>query len=205
MLGVALRHYLSTISMPKIKLSSSDWVDFYRPIVERNRKDVSKLLDFWKSEFGYPVEKGMDFSLYTEECGHFYGCDMEDLLEGNLEELVENGYDRDEVLLCYGVLVYNPEILEEQIAKSTNPDVYISGNIPPQKACQEDGESYNALLSNQTFGYDIVDCYGFGRFWESQGNMLKIEARDIYDLLQGAAYTQLYERLNCIKPKNEIL
>lgn len=182
-----------------IMLSTDNWADFYRPVIERNRKEVSRLLNFWKVEYNYPIEKGIDFSKYEEYCGHFYDWNFEDLLDGSLDKLIDLGYNRDEALLCYGVLGYHSAILNEQIAKETNPDVYISGDIKPQMASCEDGESYNALVSCNTFACDIVDCYAFGRFWEDTDKILKVESRDIYDLLQGAAYTQLYKRLTNIK------
>lgn len=182
-----------------IMLSYDTWVDSYRPIIERNREEVSHLLNFWKVEYNYPIENGIDFSKYEEYCGHFYDWDFEELFDGSLDKLIDMGYNRDEALLCYGVLGYHSAILNEQIAKGTNPDVNISGDIQPQMASCEDGESYNALVSCDTFACDIVDCYGFGNFWENKDKVLEVRAQDIYDLLQGAAYTQLYKRLVNIK------
>lgn len=178
-----------------IMLGNDEWVEAYRSVIERNRKNVKKLLNFWKNECNYPIEREIDFSIYEEYCGHFYDWDLDSLLDGSLEELVKMGYNKDEVLLCYGVLGYHSAIIEEQIAKKTNPDVFISANRLPQDACERDGESYNALQSCNTFMYDILDCYGFGSFWAAQDKTLGVRSQDIYSLLQGAAYTQLYKRL----------
>lgn len=119
---------------------------------------------------------------------------MESLLDGNLEELVALGYDKDEVEFCYAVLTYKSDLIQKHIALRTNPDVYISANIPPGMGSATDGESYNALVCCNTFYRDAFDCYGLGTFWENTQTQ-RVEVRDVHLLLEAAAYQDLENKL----------
>ena len=109
----------------------------------------------------------MDFFDYQSECAHFKDWDLDELLDGNLDELVALGYNKDEVEFCYAVLTYKPDLIQKHIALRTNPNVYISGDIPPGTGYASDGESYNALDFCHTVYCDAFDCYGLAAFWES--------------------------------------
>lgn len=184
----------------KIILSDMEWRDYYIPVVERNRKECNELLQYWKDVFHYPIEEKVDFGLYEDACAHFGDLDMEELLGGSVEELVKMGYDKDEILLCYATLTYNSKILNEQIAKKTNPNVYISAEMQPEKANIRDFTSYNAYDTAYTIVGDLFDCYGFGRFWEEDNVPLDVDIRTLCELLEGAAYTQLIQKLKPLIP-----
>lgn len=177
-----------------ILLDNDNWAESFLPVVERNRQGCKTLLDYWEKRWDCPVSHPMDFSDYQEECAHFKGWNMENLLDGNLEELVALGYDKDEVEFCYAVLVYKSDLIQKHIALRTNPDVYISANIPPGTGYATDGESYNALVCCNTFCCDAFDCYGLGTFWEN-AQIQRVEVRDVHLLLEAAAYQDLENKL----------
>ncbi len=117
-----------------------------------------------------------------------------------MDELVALGYDKDEVEFCYAVLTYKPDLIQKHIALRTNPNVYISGDIPPGTGYASDGESYNALVFCNTVYCDAFDCYGYGAFWE---NTLKrpAEVHDVLLLIETAAYRDLEVKLKSLLPK----
>ena len=108
-------------------------------LLETESMDMRTLLDYWDKRWNYPVNRPMDFSYYQEMCAHFKDWDMDELLEGNLDDLVASGYNKDEVELCYAVLTYRPDLIRKHILLRTNPDVYISGNITPGTGYSTDG------------------------------------------------------------------
>lgn len=181
-----------------LMLSDKGWSDFYLPTIERNLAACEKLLDYWQERFHYPVDRPMDFSPFDNVCAHFFDWDLEELLEGTLDELVAMGYNRDEVLLCYAVLTHDSELLRRQIAKGTNPDVYISGDVEPGKGYAYDMTTYNALNECGRFVGDVVTINGFGGYWEEYEFPLEVNIRALCDLLQGAAYAQLFPVLKAL-------
>lgn len=124
---------------------------------------------------------------------------MDGLLDGNLDDLIALGY-KDEVELCYAVLTYELGLIKKHIALQTNPNVYISGDIPPGTGYASDGESYNALVFCNTVYCDAFDCYDLTAFWENE-QIQPIEKSDVYLLLEAAAYRDLEIRLKSLLPK----
>ena len=183
-----------------ILLSDEEWKDWFMPTVERNRRGCQALKDYWKNRWNHPVNEPMDFQNYSEECGHFSGWDMEDLLDGSLKELVERGYDTNEAELCYAVLTYAPDLIQKHIKLGTNPDVCISCDVAPGEGKVGDGETYNALVECQTFVCDAFDIYGLASFWEIT-KAIPATANDVFRLLEGAAYHKLWKELEALVPK----
>lgn len=117
-----------------------------------------------------------------------------------MDELVALGYDKNEVEFCYAVLTYKPYLIQKHIALRTNPNVYISGDIPPGTGYASDGESYNALAFCNTVYCDAFDCYGLAAFWENT-QIQTVEVSDVHLLLETAAYKDLETRLKSLLPK----
>lgn len=185
-----------------ILLDNNNWAKSFLSVVERNREGCKALLDYWERRWNYPVNRPMNFSDYQEECAHFdEWWDMEVLLDGNLEELVALGYNKNEVELCFAVLTYKSDLIQKHIALRTNPDVYISGNIPPGTGFAGDGECYNALDCCNTFYCDAFDCYGLSSFWENT-QILLAKVRDVHLLLEAAAYQDLENKLKPLSVKS---
>ena len=65
--------------------------------------------------------------MFPEERAHFVDWDMDEMLDGTLDNLVTMGYDADKCLLCHAVLTGDIDEIDRQINKKTNPDVWISG------------------------------------------------------------------------------
>ena len=184
-----------------ILLDNDNWSENFLPVVERNRQGCKTLLDYWDKRWNYPVNRPMDFSYYQEMCAHFKDWDMDELLEGNLDDLVASGYNKDEVELCYAVLTYKPDLIRKHILLRTNPDVYISGNITPGTGYFTDGESYNALVFCNTVYSDAFDCYGLAAFWKNE-QILQVGMRDVDLLLEAAAYRDLEMKLKSLSYRN---
>lgn len=183
-----------------ILLDDDNWSNSFLPVVERNRKGCKTLFDYWGKRWNYPVNCPMDFSEYQDMCAHFKDWDMDGLLDGNLDDLIALGYNKDEVELCYAVLTYELGLIRKHIALRTNPNVYISGDIPPSTGYASDGESYNALVFCNTVYCDAFDCYGLAAFWENE-QIQPIEKSDVYLLLEAAAYRDLEIKLKSLLPK----
>ena len=182
----------------EILLRDGSWSEYFFPVVEQNREGCRKLLDFWKYACGYPVDVPIDFGTYRSECAHFKGWDLEDLLDGTVDELVMLGYDRNEVELCYAVLTYRPDLIEKHIGWRTNPDIYVSGSRPPGRGEYGDGDSYNALVSCGEFYHDALFIYQSSVFWEHGKDVLPVNVRDVHLFLEAAAYCDLERRLRAI-------
>lgn len=70
-----------------IILEDDEWSESSMPTIIRNRMNCNKLMSFWQSEYGYDMSEPMDFANYKDICGHFRDFDIEELLEGTLDEL----------------------------------------------------------------------------------------------------------------------
>ena len=178
----------------------SDWSDPVISLIEYNRKSCQQMLDFWKYEYGYPVDEGIDFSMYADGCARFKRWDYEELFDADLDELVRMGYNKDEVEFCYAVLVYDAELIKKHIALKTNPKVYVSGELAPGTGFRNDGTSYSALFSCFDFHYDAVVHYGMIDYLT--GNEISkeqsVRGDNVLNLLQAAAYLRLREQLKNI-------
>lgn len=181
-----------------ILLDTDGWRSHFLPIVERNRQNCRRLLNYWEKRWSYPIDMPMDFETYRYECAYFKDWDMDELLDGDMNELRAMGYDENEVELCYAVLTYKADLIQKQIALGTNPDVYISASLAPGNGEACDGESYNALDFCYTVYCDAFDCHELGVFW-SDPEVREVQARDVYLLLEAAAYKDLEERLEKLK------
>ena len=181
----------------------SDWSDSVMPLIEYNRKSCQQMLDFWKYEYGYPVDEDFDFSAYADGCGHFRFRDYEELFDASLDELVAMGYDRDEVEFCYAVLVYDADLIKKHIALKTNPNVFISGEKAPGTGNRYDGSSYGALSSCDDFYYDAVIHYGVIDCWTANQNKndISVGSYHVLNLLQSAAYFRLGKQLKMLENK----
>lgn len=184
-----------------ILLDDDNWSEGFLPVVERNRQGCKTLLDYWDKRWNYTVHISMDFFDYQSECAHFKDWDLDELLDGNLDELVALGYNKDEVELCYAVLTYKPDLIQKHIALRTNPNVYISGDIPSGTGYASDGESHNALDFCHTVYCDALDCYGLAAFGENK-QMKQAIVRDVHLLLEAAAYRDLEKKLEAISVNN---
>lgn len=142
----------------------------------------------------------MDFYNYPDACAHFKDWNIDEVLDGNLDELIALGYDKDEAEFCYAVLTYKPDLIQKHIAMRTNPDVYISGEIPPGTGWITDGESYNALNCCNTFYHDAINCYGLAVFWKNK-EVSPITGDDVDLLLEAAAYRDLEKKLKSLVVK----
>ena len=183
-----------------ILLDDDNWSEGFLPVVERNRQGCKALLDYWNKRWNYPVNRPMNFSDYQDACAHFKDWDIDEVLDGTMDELVALGYDKNEVEFCYAVLTYKPYLIQKHIALRTNPNVYISGDIPPGTGYASDGESYNALAFCNTVYCDAFDCYGLAAFWENT-QIQTVEVSDVHLLLETAAYKDLETRLKSLLPK----
>ena len=182
---------LYKLTLCNVILTNTDmgWKEPYQSLMAQHNEYGQKLLQFWKDEFGFPIESGMDFENYPE-CAHFIDWDIEDLLDGNLYELEAMGYDRDEAELCYAVLTYQVPLLLKHLKHGTNPNVYVSGLIEPKKASIRDGESYNALAKCIEIPMDIFEYYGLGAVFWGKGIPTVTPILMKY-VLEAAAYIQL--------------
>lgn len=183
-----------------ILLDDDNWSKSFLPVVERNRKGCKTLLDYWEKRWNCPVDCPVNFFDYQDVYTYYRDWDIDELLDGTMDELVALGYDKDEVEFCYAVLTYKPDLIQKHIALRTNPNVYISGDIPPGTGYASDGESYNALVFCNTVYCDAFDCYGYGAFWE---NTLKrpAEVHDVLLLIETAAYRDLEVKLKSLLSK----
>lgn len=184
-----------------ILLSDDGGSKEYLPEVERNRQGCKDMLNYWEKRWGYPINVPMGFFEYQYECAHFKDWDMEELLDGGVNELTALGYDENEIEFCYAVLTYKSDLIQKHIKMQTNPDVYISGAIPPSKGKYADGESYNALDCCSTFYCDAFVFYGLGAFW-SNTQVQPARVKDVHLLLEAAAYCDLEKKLKELKVKS---
>lgn len=178
--------------------SSGKWAGFYIPTVERNRREIARMKRYWGQRYGYPVGEVPDLSIYEDEVPHFdKDWTVKDLFDADMDTLIGMGYDRDEVEMCYAILVYDKPTIDKHIAKGTNPDVYICGDFPPDKAKDFPSDSYSGISACENPLDDVQICYGTDNFFElpEDGKIRPFTWEQIRGLIRGAAYTQLLDRL----------
>lgn len=180
-----------------ILLDSNDWNVDVVPTVERNRKECDKLLKYWADKFHYPVGEKMDFMPYEDEFGEFSGRPFEAIFGREEGELEEQGCNPDEVLLCYGVLIHDTPMLKEQFSKKTNPDVNIPKKVESGPYANAE-VSYNALHACESIISHVFDDLDFIMFWEPNDYLIHVDAQDIRNLVEGAAYTRLLKELKTL-------
>lgn len=191
--------YLITLAN-EIYFGTDDFRDEIMPTVNRNREGINQLKEYWKAK-GYPTDKDVDFSAYKELVAHFDDIDGDDydyLLDGELEDLIKMGYDENEAKFCYALLTYDKPEIDKQISLGTNPNVWISGDVTPDKCNYANG--MNGFESSFDARSDAQICYGVWHYWDSNkgDNLINAEWTTIRGLLSAAAYEQiipLLERL----------
>ena len=169
----------------------SSWNESFQHIVEQQKAECKKLMDFWLSEYGYPVYDEIDFGPYEDDCGHFDKFfDMEDLLDADIETLETLGYTRDECEFCYAVLTYRHDLITKHLKLGTLADIDISCH---PRGFAVEGESYNALRECNTFYCDAFDIHGLVRYMKEgyARRITEVYEGDFSLLLQAAAYCQL--------------
>lgn len=174
----------------EILLEDTNWVnDYYNNVVVPSLNNCRCLLKYFESN-GLDFAGDVDYSLFPEERGHFVDCDMDEILDGDLDYLIKKGYDADECLLCHAVLTGNIEEIDRQIKKKTNPDVWISGDFMPEVANATDGSSYNAVVACNTFYCDCFDIYELRGYLEDGLNkkMRKINIEMLSELIEASFY-----------------
>lgn len=181
----------------KILLANDNWNEkYFKPVIipARTRNEI---LEKYFEKNGLMRGHSVDFSLFPDERGHFDGWDFEEMLDGSEEKLVSLGYDLDECKLCYAVLVGDIEEIENQIAKGTNPNVWISGDFTPDKTWENDGCSYNALVACNTFYCDVFDVYSLRGIYEQPYQSAEeiVKYQPFAELIEAAFYQDLENRL----------
>lgn len=163
---------------------------YYKDIIDNCTEEAYRLIDFWETEFGFPADEDIDFSLYEDECGHFDESHLEVPFGGTTDDLLAQGYNYDEVLLCQATMTYNTKVLREQIEKGTNPNVWITAQYNFSEA-QQNKDGYNAL-EICTDLIDICTEQHYPNFWTCRGkHAFRIHIDALYDLMEGAAYAHL--------------
>ena len=181
----------------ELYFASDRFTEAVMPAVIRNRAGITQLKEYWKSK-GYPVDKTVDFSDYRVLVAHFddFGeQDYEYMLDGKLEDLVKMGYDENEAKFCYALLTYDKPEIDRQLDLGTNPDVWISGDVSPEKCDYMDG--MNGLSSAYDAVSDAQICYGLWHYWDSNkgDNLTNAEWTTIRGLLSASAYEAIIPQL----------
>lgn len=177
--------------------SHDDFRDFIMPVVYRNRKGATKLLEYWKSQ-GYPIEAPIHFENYRDLVAHFpYGDenDWDYLLDGSISQLIEKGYDENEARMCMALLTYDKPEIDRQIRLGTNPDVWISGDVRAE-ICDE-STGMNGLSTSYDSVSDAQICFDDWYYWESDPDdeLRPANYNQIRGLFCAAAYEQLIPTL----------
>lgn len=141
---------------------AGDWVDFYKPTVERNLTACRELILYWE-QLGYDVSQPIDFAKYQELCAHFFDDDMEDLFWATEEQLLSLGYDRDEIQLSFAILTYDRDTIFDLLAKKVNPNVWISGECRANQCTEHEGQNARVTvddsLCDPQIAYEMTSYY----------------------------------------------
>lgn len=183
-----------------ILLGDDDWDKNVVPTVERNRQECDKLLKYWADKFHYPVGDEINFMSYEDEFERS-STPLEEVFGRTLDELESLGYNRDEVLLCYGVLTHDSIILKEQLRKKTNPDVYIPVKTVANLGAKGEDAWNHAIYSCETHISHIFDDLSFIMFWEPNDDLIYVHPEYISSLVEAAAYTRLLKELKNLTSK----
>ena len=185
----------------KVYFSCDTWSDKALPSVEKIRLQIARLERYW-DKLGLPVYEPIDFRKFKNLCQHF--CDdwsFEDLFDGTEEELVALGYDRNEVKMCYALLLYDKDEIERQIALGTNPDVGITGEFPPPV---NKHDFYCGLEAAENSLFDVCIVYDLWYYWNSLPgtDLHPIDREILHGLFGAAAYSELLPRLRKLIPED---
>lgn len=185
----------------QLLLDNEDWNRKYFDTVILPARKRNEILRSYFESNGLMKGNSIDFSLFPDERSHFENLDIDTLLDGSEYQLVEMGYNLDECRLCYSVLVGDIGEINSQIAKGTNPDVWISGDFAPDEASESDGCSTSALSACRTFYCDAFDVYDLRGLYEPSSK----NADDICNyrllslLIEAAFYQEVENRLKAIQ------
>ena len=169
----------------------SSWNESFQHVVMQQERECKRLMDYWASEYGYPVYDEIDFAPYQDDCAHFDKYwELEDLLGADIATLETLGYTMEECEFCYAILTYRHNMIQKHLALGTLADIDIS-NHPRGFAVE--GESYNALRECRTFYCDVFDVDGLAHYMREgyEKRIAEVDERDFKFLLEAAAYCQL--------------
>lgn len=181
----------------EILLKDTNWrEEYYERIVVPSLRNCRHLLKYFNDK-NLNLAGNVDYSLFPEERAHFVDWDMDEMLDGTLDNLVTMGYDADECLLCHAVLTGDIDEIDRQIKKKTNPDVWISGVFSPEVAHANDGCSYNALVACNTFYCDCFNIYVLRGYLDDGLNkkMQKISRELLASLIEASFYRHIELKL----------
>lgn len=191
-------------------LAHTCWSKEVLPIIERNREGCDKLLAFWEQHYHYPIHHPFNFTPYEEDCCHMNYLKSESnydyFFEKSFDALICEGYNANELRLCYATLTFDTKRINELLQQDTNPDVFISGYFPAGTSEEAaDFNGYNALNYCDTIYSDVFNCRGLFDYLKSE-TVLEVDSEAMHLLLAAAAYDALektFERtLERVKNKN---
>ena len=140
----------------------SSWNESFQHAVMQQKAECIRLMDYWASEYGYPVYDVIDFAPYQDYCAHFDKYwELEDLLGADIDKLETLGYTRDECEFCYAILTYKHELIQKHLSLGTLADIDISDH---PRGFAVEGESYNALRECRAFYCDAFDVDGLAHY-----------------------------------------
>lgn len=183
------------------------WSEWVRPAMAQQLEGCRKLLDFWKSEYGYILDDEINFGPFADSCKQFDPeiWDYEMLFDADLQTLVSLGYTADECEFCYAILTFNHELIQKHLALGTDAEVNIADK--PRAEIKGDDvyeDCYNALRACGEVYWDAYTIYNLTKFVFAGNDkrLIDIKTSHIEELLQAAAYAQLEKQILKRKKNN---
>lgn len=186
----------SIVRLLEIYFSDDNWTPKYIQNVIAKRYEIATLKEYLESHHNMPTDFDVDFDVQREESARHNAdfFDIEDIFEGTIDQLIQNGYSKDEIEMGWAILTLNFPLFRKHLKSGTDCDINISGLYDKDRAQEEDAfDVVNPIEEAKMSQEDMFICWDFGDFWrDKKGDPFrKWDYHQIFGLFQGAAYTKL--------------
>ena len=175
---------------------SGDWVDSYQPTIRRNLKGCKCLIEYW-AKMGYAVSAPIDFYKYQGLAAFYDSFTFEDEVYCKKSSLLAKGYDNDEIDLCIAISTYERDVIFDLLDSGVSPNVWMNEELTPIE-CAESHDGYNGVMYLLNALDTDIHINDFLRYYRRLPleKMYAPSLTMFHCLFMGAAYQQVYEKMN---------
>lgn len=184
-------------------LSIDFWTPSFLEVVEPSRVGCAEIMNYLRSVVAIPDSLD-NVKKYLKSFANYDDSDGLDLmLDSELSQLIDLGYREIDCRLYEAGMRLDYEEAEKLIEMGANPNIYISGELPPSKAEGNEYEAYCLSCEVNSIVSDTLDFDAIDRYWIAgvKNESQNVRLRDIEALFKGAAYRLMEEVLSKYGPQ----
>jgi hypothetical protein len=165
-----------------------DWIDDIKPLVEKHRQRTTKMLDFWRAEFGQQeIHRQTEYNQYHE---HFF-CDdpndFEEILSDPISTYLEKGFNEIDLRLYNRAQCFDFAETKKLLEQGAKLDIHFE-NDGNSSTIQRISDEASFLATCEVIPeFEVFETKGYNRNFDIN--------RMFGDILGLAAHEEMYHLL----------